>query len=117
MANPIVQRELIGILRTRWSLAVQVVCPVVFALLVLLHWPTDQQVDLAGARAQQVFRLFGYGLLAMLLFLVPAYPATTFVRDRLRGTLALLLHTPMTGWSIGVCSGARHQDPRPRSPP
>lgn len=75
-------------------------CPIVFALLVLLQWPSDDQVDFAGARAQQVFQLFGYGLLAVLLVLVPAYPATTLVRDRLRGTLTLLFHTPMPGWSI-----------------
>lgn len=102
MANPIIQRELVGILRTRWSLTVQIICPAIFPLLVLLQWPTDQQIDLAGVRAQQVFRLFGYGLLAVLLLLVPAHPATTFVRDRLRGTLALLLHTPLSGWSIYV---------------
>jgi len=75
-------------------------CPVFFALLVLLRWPTEGQVDLAGTRAQQIFRLFAYGLLMIPLFLVPAFPAITIVRERVRGSLALLLNTPMRSSSI-----------------
>ena len=45
-------------------------------------------------------RLFGYGLLISFIFLVPAYPATSIVREKNQGTLALLLNTPMRPWSI-----------------
>ena len=98
--NPIVQRELVGILRTRWALAIQIGCPLVFTLLVLVRWPTEQQVDLAGTRSRQIFALFGYGLLALQLLLAPAFPATAIVQEKVRGTLTQLLNTPMRPWSI-----------------
>ena len=100
MNNPIIQRELIGFLRSRWALAIQIVPAVVFAVLVLLRWPDQAQVDLSGVQAQQVFRLFGYGLLTVLLLLVPAVPASGIVREKNQGTLALLLDSPMSSWSI-----------------
>jgi ABC-type transport system involved in multi-copper enzyme maturation permease subunit len=98
--NPIVQRELVGLLRTRRALAVEVCVGAMLALLVVLRWPTDARVELSGARSGQVFRLFGYGILTLVLLLVPAFPATTVVRERVRGTLALLLGSPMGTWSI-----------------
>jgi ABC-type transport system involved in multi-copper enzyme maturation permease subunit len=57
-------------------------------------------VELSGAQAQEVFRLFAYGLLAVLLLLIPAFPATSIVREKNQGTLALLLNSPMSSWSI-----------------
>lgn len=100
MSNPIIQRELISILRSRKALAMQVCPAVVFALLVILRWPTDDRVGLAGVQAQEVFRLFGYGLLATIVMLVPVFPATSVVREKTQGTLALLLNSLMGSWSI-----------------
>jgi ABC-type transport system involved in multi-copper enzyme maturation permease subunit len=98
--NPIIKRELIGFLRTRWSLAIQVACPLLFSALVLVRWPTDDRADLAGNRSLEVYQLLGFGLLVMLLLLSPALPAVTIVRERIRGTLAQLLNTPMRPWSV-----------------
>src|SRR5439155_17292610 len=42
----------------------------------------------------------GYGLLAGILLLVPAFPATSLVREKIKGTLALLLNSPLSPWSI-----------------
>ncbi len=100
MNNPVIQRELIGILRSRKALALQVGLAALFALLVVLRWPTDARVDLSGAQSQQVFRTFGYGLLTTLLLLVPVFPSTTIVREKRQGTLALLFNSPMPSWSI-----------------
>ena len=44
--------------------------------------------------------VFGYGLLASIVLLVPAFPATSIVREKVQGTLALLLNTPLKPWSI-----------------
>jgi len=44
--------------------------------------------------------VFGYGLLAGVLVLVPAFPAATLVREKIKGTLALLLDSPLQPWSI-----------------
>src|SRR5437764_1768576 len=99
--NPIVHRELLEVLRTRKALAMQLGLAVACGLLVLVRWPTDETVDvLNGTRSQQVLRVFGYGLLAGVLFLVPAFPATAVVREKVRGTLALLLASPMSAVSI-----------------
>lgn len=98
--NPILRRELLEVLRTRKAVAAQVGLAAATSLLVVVRWPSDGVTDLTGARAQQVLQVFGYGLLAGVLFLVPAFPATAIVRERNRGTLALLLNTPMTPRAI-----------------
>jgi ABC-type transport system involved in multi-copper enzyme maturation permease subunit len=98
--NPIIRRELLELLRTRRALALQLSLALLCALLVLLRWPTAAKADLSGARSVEVLRVFGYGLLAGILLLVPAFPATSLVREKIKGTLALLLNSPMRPWSI-----------------
>jgi ABC-type transport system involved in multi-copper enzyme maturation permease subunit len=106
--NPIIGRELLGLLRTRRAVALQLGLAIGCAVLVLLRWPTTERADLSGVRSLQVLRVFGYGLLAGILLLVPAFPATSLVRERIKGTLALLLNSPLPPWSIylGKLAGA-----------
>ena len=98
--NPIVQRELISILRTRRALVVQVSLLAVLSSLVLLSWPVDAKVDLEAAASAKVLRMFGYGLMIGLILLAPAFPAVSIVSERKAGTLELLLNSPMSSWSI-----------------
>ena len=42
-----------------------------------------------------MFRLVSYGLMLTLLLLLPVFPATSIVREKIQGTLALLLNTPL----------------------
>ena len=98
--NPIIQRELIGMLRTRKAMAVQVLLVLMFAALVIFRWPSDPTVDLAGNKAQEVFRLFGYGLLTAIIVLVPVFPASSIVREKIKGTLELLFNSPMSPTAI-----------------
>jgi ABC-type transport system involved in multi-copper enzyme maturation permease subunit len=98
--NPIIRRELLEVLRSRKAVGLQLGLALVCTLLVLLRWPTGSTIDLSGARSQEVLRLFGYGLLAAVLLLVPAVPATSLARERIQGTLALLLNSPLRPWSI-----------------
>jgi len=100
MSHPIVQRELIGTLRTKRAFMLLFAAASVFAFLVVSRWPGNATVELSGAQAQEVFRLFTYGLLTVLLLLVPAFPATSIVREKLAGTLTLLLNSPMSATSI-----------------
>jgi ABC-type transport system involved in multi-copper enzyme maturation permease subunit len=100
LRNPIVQREFVGALRTRKAVVAILAMAFVFAGLVILRWPSDARVDLSGAPSREVFRLFGYGLLTSLLLLTPAFPAVSIVREKQRGTLELLLNSPMTPWAI-----------------
>ena len=100
MANPIIQRELIGLLRTWRAFGLQLALTLVLAVLVLLRWPPDAQVNLTGDQAQQVFQLFVFGLMVGLILLAPVFPATSIVRERQQGTLALLLNSPLRPWDI-----------------
>ncbi|MCI0681442.1 MAG: ABC transporter permease [Gemmataceae bacterium] len=106
--NPIIHRELLEVLRTRKAIALQIALAAACMALVLVRWPTGDIAELSGARALEVLRLFGYGLLAGILLLVPAHPATSIVREKTGGTLALLLNTPLPPWSIylGKLGGA-----------
>ncbi|QDU37492.1 ABC-2 family transporter protein [Maioricimonas rarisocia] len=100
MSNPIVTRELLSFLRRPGALWLQCGLAVVFVLLVVLRWPTDAHVAMSGTRSQEVFRIFAYGLLAAMLLVLPGFPATSIVRERNQGTLALLLGTPLGGSQI-----------------
>ena len=76
--NPIIRRELLEVLRTRRAVALQLCLALGCAFLVLVRWPTGEVADLSGARSMQVMRVFGYGLLAGILLLVPAFAGLAF---------------------------------------
>lgn len=107
MINPVIQREFFGILRSPKTLFMLLTLTLVFSVTVLMRWPADSAVDLSGSQSREVFRIFGYALLGGILFLVPAFPATSVVNERNSGTLALLLNSPLTSLSIyaGKISG------------
>src|SRR5947207_6378423 len=98
--NAILRRELITLLRTRRAVGVQLGLALLFAVLIGLRWPSEARVDRTGAGARQVLDVFGYGLLTSIVLLVPAFPATSLVREKVQGTLILLLNTPLKPWSI-----------------
>ncbi|MCU0959798.1 MAG: ABC transporter permease [Pirellulaceae bacterium] len=100
MEFPIFQHELRNVLRNWRAWLLLLAAAVVPAALVLSRWPETATVDLSGVQAQQVFRVFAYGLLVVVVLLVPAFPAVSIVREKLRGTLALLLNSPLSPASI-----------------
>ena len=100
MNNPIIQRELIGLLRTRRALTLMVLLVAALAALVTVRWPSEAYVDFSQEQAMQVLRVFGYGLMVGLILLAPVFPATSIVLEKQRGTLALLLNSPMSGPAI-----------------
>ncbi|MEO1524429.1 MAG: ABC transporter permease subunit [Planctomycetota bacterium] len=100
--NPLVRREFFGILRSPKAFGTLLALTIVFSIAVLMRWPADGTVDLSGSQSLEVFRIFGYGLLAGIVFLVPAFPATSIVNEKTDGTLALLLNSPLTPISIYV---------------
>jgi ABC-type transport system involved in multi-copper enzyme maturation permease subunit len=100
--NPIVRREWLDLLRTRTALVAVLGIAGTAAAMVLARWPAAGVGDLNGASALQVLRVFGYGLLASLILILPAFPATSIVRERVQGTLALLLNSPLSVGSIVI---------------
>lgn len=105
--NPVIQREFYGILRSRKALAMLMILTVAFSIAVLMRWPSDASADLSGHQSMEVFRIFGYGLLAGVMFLVPAFPAVSIVNEKNDGTLELLLNSPLSSGAIyfGKISG------------
>ena len=71
--NPIIRRELLAALRSQKSVVLLTLVAIVFSLLVVFRWPAGDQVDLSGALSQQVFRVFGYGLLTTLVLICLLY--------------------------------------------
>jgi ABC-type transport system involved in multi-copper enzyme maturation permease subunit len=96
----IIRRELGDVLSSPKAAAARLILAFACSLLVLLRWPTGEVSELSGERSLQVLRIFGYGTLAGVLLLVPAFPATSLVREKVKGTLALLLNSPLSAWSI-----------------
>ncbi len=96
----IVHREWTEVMGSRKAILARWLLAFVCSVLVLLRWPTGEVTDLSGARSLQVLRIFGYGLLAGILLLVPAFPATSLVREKIKGTLALLLCSPLRPLAI-----------------
>jgi ABC-type transport system involved in multi-copper enzyme maturation permease subunit len=100
IVNPVIQRELLSTFRQRRVLAAMVGLAAALSLAVVLLWPASAVANLSGQQARQVFAVFGYGLLAGLMLLAPAFPAVNLVRERQQGTLALLLNSPMSPAAI-----------------
>ncbi|MEZ6059035.1 MAG: ABC transporter permease subunit [Planctomycetaceae bacterium] len=91
----IVERELPGLLRTRQALWVLFFVAFSFAVTVYLKWPSSATADLAGVQAGQAFRGLAYAMLLAVLLVVPAFPATGLIREVRRGTMELLLNSPL----------------------
>lgn len=98
--NPIIHRELLGMLRTKKAIMIQLFVVAVLTALVIFRWPTDAIADHTGQQAQQILQLFGYGLMVSLVLLAPVFPATSIVKEKRSGTLALLLNSPMSPWAL-----------------
>lgn len=104
VVNPIAKREFLGILRSPKAFGVLLGLTLIFSVAVLIRWPSAGTVDLSGTQSIQVFRMFGYGLLAGVVFLIPAFPAVSIVNEKNDGTLALLLNSPLTPLKIYLAS-------------
>jgi ABC-type transport system involved in multi-copper enzyme maturation permease subunit len=95
MPNPVLDRELMTFLREKRTVAAACSLTILLALLVALRWPTEPQMAQSGTRPLQIFQLFTGGLLVALLLLFPVFPATSIVKEKQRGTLTLLLNSPL----------------------
>ncbi|MEI8211277.1 MAG: ABC transporter permease subunit [Planctomycetota bacterium] len=98
--NPILYRELSNRLRSPKTMAAILTLAIVSSLLVVMRWPSDATVDLVNQGALQVFRPVAFAIAVAIMMLVPAFPATAIVTERIRGTLTLLLNSPISAWTI-----------------
>ncbi len=110
--NPVFWRELMDRMRSPKAVAAIFAVSISTSLIVLLRWPSISRVAVEGSRvspsgslsavalltqsSMEVFRPLAYGMAAAIALLVPAFPASAIVGERQRGTLALLLHSPLS---------------------
>jgi ABC-type transport system involved in multi-copper enzyme maturation permease subunit len=95
IGRPVIQREFVGLLRTRRSSVVLIGLAVAMSSLVVARWPSDGLVDLSGQQSLQTFRVIAFGLVAAVALLVPVFPATSIVQEKRRNTLGLLLNSSL----------------------
>lgn len=91
----ILRRELLAILRSPRAAVGLVTVALLCAAVVVARWPGGGVADLSGGVSRGVFAIFAWGLLASVLLLAPAFAAPSIVRERVRGTLLLLLNSPL----------------------
>jgi ABC-type transport system involved in multi-copper enzyme maturation permease subunit len=88
--NPVLRKDLIGVLRVPLVAGVQVLFVVVLATIVLLTWPRAGVVSLATQREDDLILGLMLGQLALLILAVPATAAVALTGERERGTFELL---------------------------
>ena len=93
---PVLRREFLGILRSPRATAALLLVALAFSGLVLARWPAGGIVDLSGSGSRGAFLVFAVALIGGVLLLVPAFPATSIVRERDQGTLMLLFNLPIS---------------------
>ena len=100
MMNPVFSREFIATMRSPRALILLLAPAVLLSGLVVLRWPADAVVTGFGVRSQELFRIFAYGALVSVCLITPITPAVSLVKERIQGTLVLLLNTPLSPWRI-----------------
>lgn len=100
LLNPVFRKELQQRMRSWQTIAAIIAVAIASCGLVLLRWPTEARVDLVSQAAALIFRPLVFTLALAVMMLVPAFPATSLVNERSRGTLALLLNSPCTPLQI-----------------
>ena len=93
--NALLRRELASRLRAPRTFWVILLVAFASSGLVLLRWPTDSAIDIVSQGTVLVFRPVAFTLTLAVMMLVPAFPATSLVGERRKGTLALLLNSPL----------------------
>ena len=98
----IAERELPAILRTRQTVWVLLAVATAFAATVLLKWPQSCVASLDGTQSQAAFRSLAMAMLAAVVLIIPAFPATGVVIEVRRRTMELLLNSPLRRFEIFV---------------
>ena len=96
----IAEREIPGIMRNKPTLWILLTVAAVFALTILLKWPESGVSDLTGSQARGAFRSLAMAMLTAVVLVVPAFPATSLVKEIRRRTMELLLNSPLHRYEI-----------------
>jgi ABC-type transport system involved in multi-copper enzyme maturation permease subunit len=88
--NPVLRKDILGLLRLRRVASIQVLFVVVLGLLVLTTWPQQGIVSLASRGQDSLLLGLMLGQLALLVLFVPGIAAGSITSEREQGTLEML---------------------------
>lgn len=96
----IAEREIPGIMRHKPTMWILLTVAAAFAVTILLKWPDSGVSDLTGTQARAAFRSLAMAMLTAVVLVVPAFPATSLVKEIRRRTMELLLNSPLHRYEI-----------------
>ena len=100
--NPVLQRELLGNLRTNRSFVLLGLYQLLLAGVVLLAWPSEQRLDLTSnpPSATKLVNLFFLGQYVIASLMAPSFAAGTITGEKERHTYEMLLASPLRPGAI-----------------
>ncbi|TWU34256.1 ABC transporter permease [Novipirellula artificiosorum] len=102
LENPVLQRELLGNLRTNRAFILLALYQLLLAAVVLLAWPSEQRLDLTSnpPSAAKLVNLFFLGQYVIASLMAPSFAAGTITGEKERHTYEMLLASPLRPGAI-----------------
>ncbi|GAA5508774.1 ABC transporter permease subunit [Novipirellula caenicola] len=100
--NPVLQRELLGNLRTNRAFLLLGLYQLLLAAVVLMAWPSEQRLDLtiSPPSATKLVNLFFLGQYVIASLMAPSFAAGTITGEKERHTYEMLLASPLRPGAI-----------------
>ncbi|TWT83523.1 ABC-2 family transporter protein [Planctomycetes bacterium CA13] len=100
--NPVLQRELLGNLRTHRAFILLGLYQLLLASVVLVAWPSEQRLDLTSnpPSAAKLVNLFFLGQYVIASLMAPSFAAGTITGEKERHTYEMLLASPLRPGAI-----------------
>ncbi|EMI19163.1 ABC transporter permease, partial [Rhodopirellula maiorica SM1] len=100
--NPVLQRELLGNLRTNRAFFLLGLYQLLLAAVVLMAWPSEQRLDLtiSPPSATKLVNLFFLGQYVIASLMAPSFAAGTITGEKERHTYEMLLASPLRPGAI-----------------
>ncbi len=104
LENPVLQRELIGNLRTPRAFVLMLVYQVALASVILIAYPRDVRLDLSrdSAEAQKLVDFFFLGQFVLASLMAPSFAAGAITGEKERKTYEMLLASPLRPMAIVI---------------
>jgi len=98
--NPVLRKDLLGLLRLRRIAGIQVLYVVTLAILVMLNWPQGGILSLADQSQDSLLMGLILGQLVLLLLFVPGIAAVSLTTEREQYTLEMLYASRLSAGQI-----------------
>jgi ABC-type transport system involved in multi-copper enzyme maturation permease subunit len=98
--NPVLLKDLLGLLRLKRVAAIQVFFVAVLALLVLLTWPQSGILTTAARGQDSLLLSLVLGQIVLLILFVPGLAAVSITAEREQNTLEMLYASRLSPWQI-----------------